>query len=768
MQVRQHADKLERPYSPTDLQKALGEPLRSEQRTGELLPRVLSRVDMLAIFIVIVLFIPNASLVQATQGAGTDTYLYWVIGTITFLVPGVLISAQLYRFMPVDGGIYVWTHRALGPLLGFFAGFCAWFPGVLVLLAAADAIISLIQGIGIQIAGPHTQWLVAPWQEGIVAIAVILIGGWLSILPLRSVMKISKAVVLLYALGIFAVGLAGFVYLAQAHSAQIPFIGKQPSFATPHIFLYGVIVLALLGVEVPFNMAAETTSPDAPTLFIRWGSLLVLLAYLLGTFGIMAVVPPSDAGSAYSTLTAVGIAFGTPAAIGVGIIFIAFFLIVVVIYNVTFARILLVSSLDHRLPPQLAKVNRHHSPFWAIALQTGLVIILALFTYIVGPLLYSDQGIDFTSRIYDITQATTSVIWCISMIILFLDLPILLYRFRQLLAKKPKQLIAPPWLLYLSATVGGVASMFGIWVTLTSSWDSTLIPNAQWGLYVGGSTLFCLIVGLIGSAYPRLLSSLNQQTAAALENARLYQELSVAYDKLSELDQLKDAFLTTASHELRTPLTIVQGYLELLNEMDDVDAQTRKAFLNKARRACDELVLLQANIMDARRVKFDAATLHCTFLSLKEISTSLADLFEPLILQERRQVEIDVAPSITVWADEIRLKQVIRNLFANALRYSPRGTPLRITAHVEPEQHTVRVNIIDRGLGVPLDQHKAIFERFVRLERDMHSTIRGSGLGLAITRQLVEAMHGTISVESSGVAGEGSTFTFTLPTTSRS
>ena len=77
MQVRQHTNKIEMQYRPTDLQKALGEPLRSEQRTGELLPRVLSRVDMLAIFIVIVLFIPNASIVQATEGAGSNTYLYW-------------------------------------------------------------------------------------------------------------------------------------------------------------------------------------------------------------------------------------------------------------------------------------------------------------------------------------------------------------------------------------------------------------------------------------------------------------------------------------------------------------------------------------------------------------------------------------------------------------------------------------------------------------------------------------------------------------------
>ena len=140
MEVRQSTNKLEGQYVPTVLQKAIGEPLRSEQRTGELLPRVLSRVDLLAIFIAIVLFIPNASVVQATQGAGSVTYLYWVLGTITFLIPGAIVAGQLNRFMPADGAIYVWTHRALGPLWGFFAAFCAWFPGVLVLLSAGASI----------------------------------------------------------------------------------------------------------------------------------------------------------------------------------------------------------------------------------------------------------------------------------------------------------------------------------------------------------------------------------------------------------------------------------------------------------------------------------------------------------------------------------------------------------------------------------------------------------------------------------------------------
>jgi signal transduction histidine kinase len=352
------------------------------------------------------------------------------------------------------------------------------------------------------------------------------------------------------------------------------------------------------------------------------------------------------------------------------------------------------------------------------------------------------------------------------MIFLFIDLPVLLFRFRALLAKRPEQLIAPTWVLYLCCLMGGVASILGIWTTLSASWNSQLISDSNWTLYVGVCTLFSLVIGLVGSAYPRLLSNLNEQTAAARENAHMYAELRLAYAKMRELDHLKDAFLTTASHELRTPLTIVQGYLELLGEMEHIDAKTRGEFLNKARRACDELVLLQANIMDASRLQFEAASLNCSSIRLKEICTAVIDLFEPITLQERRHVIVNIPDSIVVLADETRLKQVLRNLFANALRYSPQQTPIYITAVIDKQDPSmVRVNLIDRGYGVPPDKQEEIFDRFVRLERDMHGNTRGSGLGLAITRQLVEVMHGTIWVESSGVKGEGSTFSFTLPTT---
>jgi signal transduction histidine kinase len=82
---------------------------------------------------------------------------------------------------------------------------------------------------------------------------------------------------------------------------------------------------------------------------------------------------------------------------------------------------------------------------------------------------------------------------------------------------------------------------------------------------------------------------------------------------------------------------------------------------------------------------------------------------------------------------------------------------------VDQEHEMARINVTDHGAGIPPDKHEAIFDKFVRLERDMHGLTRGSGLGLYITRQLVQAMGGTITVESSGMKGMGSTFSFTLP-----
>lgn len=257
------------------------------------------------------------------------------------------------------------------------------------------------------------------------------------------------------------------------------------------------------------------------------------------------------------------------------------------------------------------------------------------------------------------------------------------------------------------------------------------------------------------------------QAAIAFTNARLYEQLHSAHRRLQELDQLKDQFMVTASHELRTPLTAVQGYLDLLEHYrSSLPDEQQQEFLEKASRGCDELVLLLNNVMDASRLEIEAGihNTHLERVSLREVVDSVVDLILLQAKQEQREVRVKISSHLQVQADPSRLRQVVRNLSANALKYSPPGTPLTFSARpIFGQNASVILGVTDRGKGIhPGDQGK-IFQRFVRLERDLNSTVRGSGLGLYISRRLVEAMNGRIWVESSGEAGAGSTFCVQLP-----
>jgi signal transduction histidine kinase len=259
-----------------------------------------------------------------------------------------------------------------------------------------------------------------------------------------------------------------------------------------------------------------------------------------------------------------------------------------------------------------------------------------------------------------------------------------------------------------------------------------------------------------------------EQAAVPFINAQLYQDLQTAHQRLQELDQLKDQFMVTASHELRTPLTAVQGYIELLAQFDEqLPGEQRRDFLQKARRGCEELVVLLGNVMDASRLEIEAGIRPALLkrVSLQETVESIMVLIEPQITQEQREVYIHVQPRLFALADPPRLRQVLMNISVNALKYSLPQTPLAFSAYtmVDQDESFVVISISDKGKGIAPHDQSQLFQRFVRLESDVNSPIRGSGLGLYISRRLIEAMGGKIWIESKGIAGEGSTFHIRLP-----
>jgi len=243
------------------------------------------------------------------------------------------------------------------------------------------------------------------------------------------------------------------------------------------------------------------------------------------------------------------------------------------------------------------------------------------------------------------------------------------------------------------------------------------------------------------------------------EAARLKAEQLGEQQKLM---QMRDQLIMNVSHELRTPLTAVIGYVELLVEHPGkVDAAMQKRWIQKIKKGCDDLETLTNNILAAAEVDRGRQNLRLEATPVAPVVREVLASFDPQDVQTFA-IRQELPEHLAVWADQLALRQVLRNLLSNAFKYASKGTPVSICAVVD-EHPQVCICVQDAGPGIPPSELPLLFQQFVRLKRDLSGTVRGTGLGLYISKQLIEAMDGQIWAESSGVAGEGSCFCFTLP-----
>jgi signal transduction histidine kinase len=254
-----------------------------------------------------------------------------------------------------------------------------------------------------------------------------------------------------------------------------------------------------------------------------------------------------------------------------------------------------------------------------------------------------------------------------------------------------------------------------------------------------------------------------QQQKSELES--LYQQKQSAYARLQEANQRKDLFILTTSHEIRTPLTAIKSYFEVMRQYGaSVSPEQQQNFLQQAAQRCDDLVALLEQMLRISHLEAESQHLQIQRVSVEALLDSIVELLGPQLRREEREISLCIQPHLFVQADPSALRQILLNLGTNALKYSEAGTPLTFIARQATEPSPcVLISVKDQGLGIPPHEQGHLFQRFIRLERDLHSAIRGAGLGLYIARSLVEAMQGSMWVESSGIVGEGSTFHVAMP-----
>jgi signal transduction histidine kinase len=235
--------------------------------------------------------------------------------------------------------------------------------------------------------------------------------------------------------------------------------------------------------------------------------------------------------------------------------------------------------------------------------------------------------------------------------------------------------------------------------------------------------------------------------------------LAAAFDdmqaQLARLDRARKQFIASASHELRTPLFSLGGFLELLAD-EDLDDETRRQFLDQIRGQVDRMRNLSVELLDLSRLEAGALELRPEPTDVGQLAREVAAEFTPAAVRHRSDVTLDLRPDpIELECDPERVAQVLRILLDNALRHTPPGTGVRVSA-ARSNGH-VRLEVSDQGLGIKRQNMPHIFEPFFTSNEEA----QGAGLGLAIARELAERMHGRLSVRSNPGA---TTFSLVLPT----
>jgi PAS domain S-box-containing protein len=246
--------------------------------------------------------------------------------------------------------------------------------------------------------------------------------------------------------------------------------------------------------------------------------------------------------------------------------------------------------------------------------------------------------------------------------------------------------------------------------------------------------------------------------AVELGDGRVYAMRDVTEEHA--LEQARSEFVATASHELRTPLSAVYGAVKTLRREDlELDESTVETFLDMIEGETERLSAIVNQILLAGQLESGRISLverECDLRELVEGVLSAARMSAP----DSVELELEASNGLMLQCDEDKLRQVLVNLVENAVKYSPDGGT--VTVGLRAQNGRARIEVRDRGLGIPETDHDRVFEKFTRLDPGLSRGVGGTGLGLYIARELVERMGGEIDVDSS--PGAGSTFTVELPT----
>lgn len=235
----------------------------------------------------------------------------------------------------------------------------------------------------------------------------------------------------------------------------------------------------------------------------------------------------------------------------------------------------------------------------------------------------------------------------------------------------------------------------------------------------------------------------------------------VIYDisEFKQLEAIRKDFVANVSHELKTPVTSIRGFAETLLDGAQEDRKAREHFLQIIFKESKRIQLLIEDLLILSKIEKDEPHITITEFTIGSLVAELVPLFKQQAEHEQISLCMNVDDQLILQADIDKVKQILLNIFMNAINYTPKNGTVSI--EIKEIGEDILIKIADTGIGIERDALPRLFERFYRVDKDRSRETGGTGLGLAIVKHIVEAHRGKIEVESE--LGEGSVFSIYLP-----
>jgi amino acid transporter len=444
----------------------------------QILPKVLSTFGLTATYVFIICWVTGSSIMA---GGGWTAIPMWVLGIATFLIPAGLAVAELGNLWPGQGGVYIWAYRTMNEKMAFAGGYLSWVP-VIINCASSPAII-----LSFLLLAFHAQLGLT------LSIIVQLVIMWtvvaLALAKLAANQRIMNVTFIVYSVLALTVFVCGVIY-AVGHGSGTSFSVHDaliPNFAGAG-FLYGSVLLYLVGVETPFNMGAEFLSVKrSATKMITWGSAALIAIYLLTTIGTMLVLPGDQIDAVTGVIGNLGTS-GFPGMMEVAAVVMAvIFFVAMTTYQVAYSRLVFVSGLERHLPRIFTHLNpRTRNPVTAVLVQ-GTISSLILVS------LYSQSSM-VNVTVY--LQGGLSVVWLLSGFFFFIPLMIARRKYADRYASEDFWRIPGGMpVVWTVFTVGIIATCLGVYYSFASPWIK--VPVTTWMTWVGGIAVGTLLLGAV-------------------------------------------------------------------------------------------------------------------------------------------------------------------------------------------------------------------------------------------------------------------------------